>query len=139
MNRIKFSLGGLMLAGAISLSVGAPKADVSKLPAAAAKAHVTYETDIKPIFDKSCVRCHGPEKPKGDLRLDSRKGALKGSEDGKVVLPGKATESALLIAVARIGEDPDGHMPPLKNKAGIQPLTKEQVSLIRAWIEQGAK
>ncbi len=133
------ALSGLVLAGSAALCGAAPKADVSKLPPASAKSPVQFTEDIKPIFDKSCVRCHGPEKPKAALRLDSLKGALTGSEHGKVLQPGKPTESLLLIAVARIGADPDGHMPPLKNKAGIQPLTAEQVSLIRAWIEQGAK
>jgi uncharacterized membrane protein len=112
--------------------------DYSKLPAAADQKNVTYETHIKPILDASCTRCHGEEKPKGRLRLDSLDGVFKGSEHKKVVAPGDAKASPLLVHVARIG-DPDEFMPPTNNKAGIQPLTTEKVSLIRAWIEQGAK
>jgi mono/diheme cytochrome c family protein len=112
--------------------------DPKKLPAAASKPDVTYNADIKPIFEKSCVKCHGAEKPKGKLRLDSLDGALKGGEDGKVVTPGKSTESMLILNIAHLG-DPDDYMPPPKNKAGIGPLTKEEIGLIRAWIDQGAK
>ncbi len=113
------------------------RVDVSKIPPAAAKTGITYATDIKPIFDQSCVKCHGPEKPKGKLRLDSLEGALKGGEDGKVIKPGKATESQLLFGISHQG-DPDLHMPPPNNKAKIPPLKPEQIGLIRAWIDQGA-
>ncbi len=114
------------------------RVDLSKIPPAANKTGVTYATDIKPIFDKACVRCHGAEKPKGRLRLDSLAGALKGGESGKAVLPGDSTGSVLLHNVAHAGA-PDAYMPPPRNKANIPPLTKEQISLIRAWIDQGAK
>ena len=112
--------------------------DASKLPPALDKKDVTYTADVKPLFEKSCVKCHGAEKPKGKLRLDSLEGILKGGEDGKVVTPGKSTESMLIANIAHLG-DPDDYMPPPKNKAGIQPLTKEEIGLVRAWIDQGAK
>lgn len=112
--------------------------DLSKIPPASDRKGVTYATDIKPIFDKSCIRCHGEEKSKGKLRLDSLVGVLKGGEDGKVVLPGNGVGSMLVHNVAHAG-DPDDYMPPPHNKARIQPLTKEQIGLIRAWIDQGAK
>ncbi len=113
------------------------KVDLSKIPAASTKAGLTYAAVIKPIFDHSCVKCHGAEKPKGKLRLDSREGALKGGEDGKVIVPGKATESQMLLGISHQG-DPDLHMPPPNNKAKIPPLTPEEIGLIRAWIDQGA-
>jgi mono/diheme cytochrome c family protein len=112
--------------------------DVSKLPPAADKKGVTYSQDIKPIFDKSCVSCHGPQKAKAKLRLDTLEGALKGSENGKVIEPGDSSGSVLIHNVAHLG-DPDDYMPPPKNKDGIQALTPAQIGLIRAWIEQGAK
>ena len=114
------------------------KVDISKLPPPAAKSGVTYVTDIQPIFENSCVKCHGAQKPKGKLRLDSLDGVLKGGEDGKVVKPGNSAESMLVHNIAHIG-DPDDYMPPPKNKAGIPPLKTEQIALIRAWIDQGAK
>jgi mono/diheme cytochrome c family protein len=112
--------------------------DVSKLPPSSDKKGVTYASDIKPIFDNSCIKCHGPEKPKAKLRLDSLEGALKGGEDGKVIEPGKSAESVLVHNIAHIGDE-DDYMPPPNNKAHIPPLTKEQIGLVRAWIDQGAK
>jgi hypothetical protein len=70
--------------------------------------------------------------------MDSLESVLKGGEDGKVVVPGKSEESMLVHNIAHVG-DPDQYMPPPKNKAGIGPLTKDQIGLIRAWIDQGAK
>ena len=77
-------------------------------------------------------------KAEGPLRLDSLEGALKGGEDGKVVLAGNSAGSMLVHNVAHAGK-PDDYMPPPRNKANISPLTKEQIGLIRAWIDQGAK
>jgi mono/diheme cytochrome c family protein len=112
--------------------------DVSKIPPASDKKGVTYVADIKPIFEKSCVKCHGPEKQKGKLRLDTLAAALKGGEDGKVVEVGESAKSMLVHNVAHVGDE-DMFMPPPDNKDKIQPLTKEQIGLIRAWIDQGAK
>ena len=112
--------------------------DLSKFPPASDKTGVTYATDIKPILEKSCTTCHGAEKHKGRLRLDGLEAVLKGGEDGKVVVPGNSAESMLVHNIAHAG-DPEAYMPPPKNKANILPLTKEQIGLIRAWIDQGAK
>src|SRR5215475_2106676 len=108
------------------LAAFAADVDVSKIPPASDKKDVTFEKDIKPIFEKSCVKCHGAEKPKGKLRLDTLAGVLKGGEDGKVVDPGNSAKSALVHSVGHVGDE-DEWMPPLKNKANIGPLTKEQV------------
>ncbi|HET7624939.1 MAG TPA: c-type cytochrome domain-containing protein [Verrucomicrobiae bacterium] len=122
------------------ISVGAfsKDLDLSKLPPPSAQKNVTYEKDIKPIFDASCVKCHSGKKPKGRLHLDSLEGILKGGRDGKVVEPGNSAKSVLVQNVGQIGDDEDW-MPPTDNKYDIKPLTKKQVALIRAWIDQGAK
>ncbi len=108
------------------------------LPPPSGKADVSYAADIKPIFDASCVRCHASGKAKAKLRLDSLPNALHGGEHGKVIQPGNSSASLLIHCVAHLGEK-DKHMPPLNNKAKIGPLTKEQIGLLRAWIDQGAK
>ncbi len=133
------SLGlALVTCSAAEKEKGKSSVDVSKLPPAADKKDVSYAADMKPIFDKACVSCHGPEKSKAKLRLDSLEAAIKGGEDGKVIQPGDSAGSVLVHNVAHLG-DPDDYMPPPKNKAGIPPLTTEQIALIRAWIDQGAK
>lgn len=115
-----------------------PAANLSTLPPPSQKQGVTYATDIKPIFDHSCIKCHGNHKPKGHLRLDSLGGVLRGSEDGKVIEPGRSARSVLVQNIAHAG-DPDDFMPPPKNRAGIKDLSQKEVALIRAWIDQGAK
>jgi len=93
---------------------------------------IEFSTKIRPIFQQSCVKCHGPEKQKGKLRLDSKTAAFKGSEDGPVIKPGKADESSLYKRVILPASD-DDRMP---NEG--DPLTKAQTDLIRDWINQGA-
>ena len=74
----------------ISFLSSAVDIDPSKLPPPSDKKDLTFEKDIKPLFDKSCVECHGAVKPKGKLRLDTLEGTLKGSVDGKVLEAGKS-------------------------------------------------
>src|SRR5271170_1326844 len=78
--------------------------DPSKLPPASSKSGLTYDTDIKPIFDKSCAKCHSGEKAKGKLHLDSLAGILKGGKDGAAVVAGKSGQSPLVYAVAHVGD-----------------------------------
>jgi hypothetical protein len=130
------SVVAVSLLAASVLAKDGPKLDPSKLPPAGSKTGVTFDSDVKPVFEKSCFKCHGSEKQKGKLRVDSLDAVLKGGEDGKVVVPGKSAESLLVYTVARVCVDEDDFMPP-EDKG--KPLTKEQVGLIRAWIDQGAK
>ena len=118
------------------LSLAAVAAD---LPPASTKTGVTYAADIKPIFDASCVKCHSGDKPKARLKLDTLENALKGSKDGKVITAGDSANSLLVKCIAQATGDKDLWMPPPQNKANIGPLTAEQIGLIRAWIDQGAK
>jgi mono/diheme cytochrome c family protein len=131
---------GVTLALSLNLTLGAEgkKVDVSKIPPPSDAKNVTYAGQIKPIFEKSCIKCHGAEKQKGKLRLDSLEAVLKGGEDGKVIVPGKSAESMLVHNVAHVGDE-DSFMPPPDNKDKIPQLTKDQIGLIRAWIDQGAK
>jgi hypothetical protein len=117
------------------------KVDVSKLPPAAAKTGLTFDKDIKPIFEKSCFKCHGPEveKPKGKFRADTKEAVLKGGGEGAAVTPGDLSKSPVMAMIAWQTEDEEMYMPPKDNKAKIEQLKKEEVGLVRAWIEQGAK
>jgi hypothetical protein len=121
-----------------ALAEDKPQLDPSKLPPASTQEGVTYEKDIKPIFDKSCTKCHSGDKAKAHLHLDSLEGAIKGGKEGPDIIAGKSGQSPLVYAVAHVGDE-DDFMPPPKNKAGIKQLTPETVGLIRAWIDQGAK
>ena len=79
------------LTGMALMASAADKIDTSKVPPASSKKGLTYDKDIKPIFEATCFKCHGPEKQKGKLRLDSLAAALKGGENGKSILPGKGS------------------------------------------------
>src|SRR5829696_5557485 len=105
--------------------------DVSRLPPPA-PITVPFDRDVRPIFEQSCVRCHGPEKPKSRFRLDNRESALKGGEQGIAIKPGNSAESPLIHYVAGLVEDME--MPPTGKG---DPLTREQIALLRAWIDQG--
>ena len=112
--------------------------DVSKLPPAAAKQGVTYDKDIKPILEKSCLKCHGEKRPKSKFRVDSRVAIIKGgSSDEAAVIVGKSEESPIIHFVADLVEELE--MPPLDKREKYPQLTKEQIGLFRAWIDQGAK
>lgn len=105
----------------------------SKLPAPAS-APVDFNQHIRPILENSCLRCHGPEKPKGKYRLDSAEAALNGGEHGIDIVPGQSARSPIVFYTARLVEDME--MPPAGKG---DPLTQEQVAMLRAWIDQGAK
>jgi hypothetical protein len=122
---------GLLVAFAVARPALVGGADLSQLPPAAATP-VDFARDIRPILESSCLRCHGPEKPKNHFRLDSRPSALKGGDDGRDILPGNSAQSPLIQYVAHFVEDSE--MPPLGKGA---PLTAPQISLLRAWIDQG--
>jgi hypothetical protein len=130
----------MALAGALAISflASAVDVDVSKLPPPSDKKDLTFEKDIKPLFDASCVGCHGPKEAKGKLRLDTLAGTLKGSVDGKVLEAGKSADSFLVANIAYLGNE-DDFMPPPKDVKKYPKLTSEQVGLVRAWIDQGAK
>jgi mono/diheme cytochrome c family protein len=133
----RIAFAGVLVAG-LSFPAMAKEPDLTKLPPPSDKKGVTYAADIKPIFDKSCVSCHGPDKQKAKLRLDSLEATLKGGADGNVIEPGNSAKSILVHNVGQIGDEEEW-MPPPDNKEKIPSLTKEQVALIRAWIDQGAK
>jgi hypothetical protein len=177
-------LNTILLPGFAALSYSTATAatvDWSKLPPAAKAEGVTFEKDIQPLLKESCVRCHGADRPKAQLRLDSLEGVLKGAKRGAVVSAGDSANSLLVKSVSQL--DPESAMPPKpraprgprvpqgtnapaagEHRDGppggpgapggpggeggqrprnfgppAKPLTFEQVGLVRAWIDQGAK
>lgn len=120
-------VGHLAITSALAATV-----DGSKLPPAATRS-IDFTRDVQPIFSKSCISCHGPEKQKGGYRLDSPAAALRGGEAySPAIKPGDSAGSPLIHLVA--GLVPDSLMP-----AKGDPLTPEQIGVLRAWIDQGAK
>ena len=86
-----------------------------------------------PVLKSSCVDCHGPDKQKAGLRLDTIAAVLKGSKEGPVVKGGSPDESSLYQRIILPADD-DDIMPPKGD-----PLSKAQTDLIKLWIVSGAK
>ena len=99
---------------------------------AASAPKVDYQRDVQPILQKNCYVCHSASSQMSGLRLDNRQALLAGGNSGKIVVPGSADTSTLYERVAGTGGL--ARMP-----FGGDPLPPEQVKLIRAWIDQGAK
>lgn len=92
---------------------------------------IDFVRDVQPIFRKSCLGCHGPDKQKGEFRLDVRSVALEGGESyAPNILPGKGAESPL---VKFISGGADLAMPPEGPR-----LSPREIAIIQAWIDQGA-
>ena len=98
-----------------------------------ARADVDFAKEIQPLLEKNCIKCHGPEKQKGGLRVDSLAALLKGGNDGPVLVKGNAHESSLIQRLLLPVEDED-HMPP---EGKPQPTLAEIVAL-QWWIDRGA-
>ncbi|SIO41147.1 Planctomycete cytochrome C [Singulisphaera sp. GP187] len=86
-----------------------------------------FETEVRPLLAASCLKCHGPDKQKGGLRLDSKAAILTGGESGPAVVPGKPAESLLVEAINYEGPE----MPP-KGKLGAP-----QRETLTKWIAMG--
>jgi ankyrin repeat protein len=91
---------------------------------------VDFRRDVQPVFREHCIGCHGPSQQMGGLRLDRRRDAMRG---GTVPDIGAGNSAGSRLYLRLIG-----------NQYGVQmPLTgalnSEQISLIKAWIDQGAE
>lgn len=87
-----------------------------------------FEAQIRPLLIAECGKCHG-EKANGGLKLDSPEAILRGSNSGKVMVPGNPDESLLIKAVRRVD---DLDMPP------DEPLAPHKVALLERWVKAGA-
>lgn len=98
---------------------------------------VDFARQIKPLLERSCVGCHSGEKPRGLFRVDSREAILKGGASGEAaIVPGRSEESPLVGYVS--GKVPDQEMPPKAQRKRFPALGTDEVTLLRAWIDQGA-
>jgi len=117
--------------GVTTVSAALKPEQIKALPPPATHT-IDFSKEIKPIFEASCIKCHGRGRDKGDFKIDSRETLLQGGGSGPAIAVGKSAESYLIELV--MGFDPDNVMPQKGTK-----LTREQIGLLRAWIDQGAK
>ena len=88
-----------------------------------------FEKEIRPVLAERCIKCHGPDKQKGDVRLDSRAAMLKAADDGQVAVPGRPEESALIKSIRHEGES---RMPVKADK-----LPDNQIAALTEWVKMG--
>jgi len=134
----RFSLGlvlCVLAGGSVSQSVflaQSPKGpDAASLLPPASQITVDFSRDIAPLLMNKCQFCHGLSQQLGGFRLDSRVDALKGGYSGVVIKPGDSANSKLIHLVGNLQKG-------LRMPMDGEPLSSEQVGLLRAWIDQGA-
>jgi mono/diheme cytochrome c family protein len=121
----------LAIAGLIGFEITGPSSE-----ACAAAAKMSFADDVLPIFRGRCVGCHQPGSPgteKSGLDLTSYEGLMKGTQYGKMVIPGDP-ESSNLMWLLDWRASPELRMPHGKKK-----LSTCDRDTIRAWIREGAK
>ncbi len=121
---IFFSLGSLCYLPPIYSAPVSSKGDQPK------PKNISYAEDVHPILARSCAQCHGGGRDKGDFRIDSRETILKGGQSGPAVVVGHADQSLLMDLVSGKIE---GKRMPMKG----QPLSDEEIAILRVWIDQG--
>ena len=89
-----------------------------------------FEKHVRPVLVEQCYKCHGPEKQKSELRVDSRAALLKGSDQGPAIVPGKPEESALIKSIRHEG---DAKMPEKAPK-----LSDPEIAALTEWVKLGA-
>ncbi len=113
-----------------------PEKPVQLVPAATRS--VEFSKDIEPLFARSCLGCHGEKKPKSNFSLTSRDALLRGGDSElPAILSGASHDSPLVRFAA--GVEPEMEMPPVDSRDKYPPLSREEIALLRAWIDQGAK
>ncbi len=97
---------------------------------------VDFATEIQPLLKRNCVACHRQQEAEGGLVLETLAAIRSGGDSGPGVVPQHPEDSLVLARARGIG---DSLMPPEDNAVGAEPLTAEQLGLLKLWIEQGAE
>lgn len=97
---------------------------------------VDFQSEILPLLKQNCLACHHEKEAEGGLILETLESMTKGGDSGHGIVPGKVDDSLLFTRAVGL-EEP--LMPPEDNSVGANPLTPEQLGLIKRWIEEGAK
>lgn len=98
-----------------------------------------YSSLIQPVFAAKCQECHGSNKSKGKLKLHTKKDFLKGGSSAgeDIVIKGNSADSELIFRIT-LPPDDDEAMPPMEDKNHYNPVTKQELDVIKAWISLGA-
>ena len=112
--------------------LAADKPKAPDKPATGKSAKVDFVTQVKPLFDANCAKCHGVRPTKAYSMLTKAKAFTPGESEEPPIVPGKADQS--LIVTLMKAKDPEGRMP--QKKPAMKP---EEIALIERWINEGAE
>ena len=94
-----------------------------------------YETIIHPILEEKCISCHGEDKQKGKLRMDSIEALVKGGAEGPSLVKGDSQKSLMMVRIhLPLDDEDEEHMPP----KGKTQLTEEEIAILDWWVDAGA-
>jgi len=124
--------GALLTHGENALSIPTPEVKVAEDVKIIDSSLTVYEKAIAPILAQKCVSCHGPEKVKGQLQLQSPEFIIKGGKNGNI-LNGIQNEEAMLLQRIHLPNSDEKHMPP----DGKLQLTLEELTLLNKWVKAG--
>lgn len=98
-----------------------------------------YDSLIQPVFVAKCQECHGPNKSKGKLQLHTKEDFLRGGTGAgsEIIVKGSADESELIYRITLPADD-DEAMPPMEDKEHYNPITAEELIVMKEWIKLGA-
>jgi WD40 repeat protein len=134
---MRFPIAVLVVCGAISLAASQePKKDKDLPPIATVdlkrSTPVDYARDVEPIFVNKCLVCHSGSVVEGKFDMTTHAGVMKGGKRGVAVVAGKSGESNLFLFCSR---EKKPIMPPKTD----DPLTPQELTLVKLWIDEGAK
>jgi WD40 repeat protein len=131
------SFAFLALALVLAASGFAPTQEKKDLPVIPTvdlkrKDPVEYSKDIEPIFENKCLVCHSGSIIEGKFDMSTYAGVMKGGKRGVAVVPGKSAESNIFLFCSR-------QKKPIMPPKSEDPLTSQELSLLKLWIDEGAK
>jgi len=124
--------GALLTHGENALSIPTPEVKVTEEIKTVDSSLTVYEKAIAPILAQKCVSCHGPDKVKGQLQLQSPELIIKGGKNGSI-LNGIQNEEAQILQRIHLPNADEKHMPP----DGKLQLTLEELTLLTKWVKAG--
>ncbi|HSO88994.1 MAG TPA: chitobiase/beta-hexosaminidase C-terminal domain-containing protein [Draconibacterium sp.] len=120
--------GAQLTHGVNALSFPKSAGSESSVEISADSSATVYQLGVAPILAQKCIGCHGEDKTKGGLQLNTPKNISMGGESGDLF------DDGILLKTIYLPMEHESHMPP----EGKLQLTDEEKNIIRLWVKSGA-